>query len=192
MSSPQELNVSAIKELLHELGRRLAARGIRAELYIFGGAAVAMAYNARRITGDIDAYMRPSEEVYKEARKMARELGLSDGWLSGDGAAWLPNLPAGWQDDGEDFSGLRVSVADPRTPIAMKLIASRARDTKDLVLLFREVGIESPEEAVAIVRDLYPDGVATRESTDEELEIEAQEILELLAQEAKAAGGSGA
>lgn len=90
---------------------------------------------------------------------MARELGLNDGWLNSAGAGYLPNLPDGWPESGQDFSGLRVGVADVRTLIAMKMLATRTRDVKDLVVLFREAGIRRPHEAVTIFREIYPDGV---------------------------------
>ncbi|GAB7192952.1 hypothetical protein NUM3379_36610 [Kineococcus sp. NUM-3379] len=38
-----ELDAAAIRQLLTELGRRLDARGVRAELYLVGGAAIAPA-----------------------------------------------------------------------------------------------------------------------------------------------------
>jgi hypothetical protein len=183
MTLREEFSAADITGLLHELGRRLSKRGIAAQLYIFGGAAVAMAFDARRATADIDATMRPSAEVYAEARAMARELGLNDGWLNSAGAGYLPNLPDDWAEAGQDFSGLRVGVADVRTMIAMKMLATRTRDIKDLVLLFREAGIRRPHEAVTIFRELYPDGVPGRGPTDEDLEIEAAEILALVQKE---------
>lgn len=180
MRRGEEFSAADIVRLLHELGRRLSERGVPGQLYIFGGAAVAMAYDTRRTTADIDAMMRPSVEVSGEARAMARELGLNDGWLNSAGVGYLPSLPDGWPEAGQDFSGLRVGVADVRTLIAMKMLATRTRDVKDLVLLFREAGICRPHEAVAIFREVYPDGVLGRGPTDDDLEIEAAEILALV------------
>lgn len=122
---------------------------------------------------------------------MARELGLNDGWLNSAGAGYLPNLPDGWPESGQDFSGLRVGVADVRTLIAMKMLATRTRDVKDLVVLFREAGIRNPREAVTIFREVYPDGVPGRGPTDEDLEIEAAEILALVQKESQSGGSGG-
>lgn len=44
-----------IVELLRELGRRLAARGITGGMYVVGGNAIALAFDDRRATSDIDA-----------------------------------------------------------------------------------------------------------------------------------------
>lgn len=43
-----------IRELLIELSRRLRARGAAADIYLVGGAAIAMEFDSRRSTTDID------------------------------------------------------------------------------------------------------------------------------------------
>jgi hypothetical protein len=53
------LDRAAIEEALRHLGDRLVRRGVVADLYIFGGAAMALAYDARRATRDIDAVFQP-------------------------------------------------------------------------------------------------------------------------------------
>jgi hypothetical protein len=49
------LDRAAIEHALRRLGDRLASRGVVADLYVFGGAALALAYDAHRATRDIDA-----------------------------------------------------------------------------------------------------------------------------------------
>lgn len=49
---------------LTALGARLDERGIEGELYIVGGAAIAIAFDARRATRDVDAVFEPKQEVY--------------------------------------------------------------------------------------------------------------------------------
>ncbi|MEV0807258.1 hypothetical protein [Micromonospora sp. NPDC050200] len=53
------LDRAAIEDAFRRLGDRLARRGVVADLYIFGGAAMALAYDARRATRDIDAVFQP-------------------------------------------------------------------------------------------------------------------------------------
>ncbi len=57
--------------LLAELGERLVGRGIEAEIYVVGGAAMMLAYDRTRVTRDIDAVGVPQEEVDAEAAAMA-------------------------------------------------------------------------------------------------------------------------
>src|SRR6476660_7064850 len=46
---------AAIEDAFRRLADRLHRRGVTADLYVFGGAAMALAYDARRATRDIDA-----------------------------------------------------------------------------------------------------------------------------------------
>jgi hypothetical protein len=41
------------------LGERLARRGVVADVFVLGGAAMALAYDATRVTGDVDATFLP-------------------------------------------------------------------------------------------------------------------------------------
>ncbi len=61
MMSPLRRNelLNAFELLVDELG----AMGVEADLLVVGGAAMAVAHNARRATTDIDAVFVPSKEV---------------------------------------------------------------------------------------------------------------------------------
>jgi predicted nucleotidyltransferase len=76
MNDAPLLDRAAIEDAFRRLGDRLARRGVIADLYIFGGAAMALAYDARRSTRDIDAVFEPHGIVLDEARAVASELGL--------------------------------------------------------------------------------------------------------------------
>jgi methylmalonyl-CoA mutase cobalamin-binding subunit len=70
------LGKAAIQDAFRRLGDRLARRGVVADIYVIGGAAMALAYDARRSTRDIDAVFQPHGIVVDEARAVADELGL--------------------------------------------------------------------------------------------------------------------
>lgn len=78
---------------LTALGARLSARGIEGELYVVGGAAIAIAFDARRATRDVDAVFEPKREVYAAADEVGVELGLPPGWLN-DGVKGFVSDPA--------------------------------------------------------------------------------------------------
>jgi hypothetical protein len=65
-----------IRALLDDLSAELAARGARAELFLVGGAALAVAYDATRSTRDLDAVFIPSE-VVRQPRPQSRN---ARGW----------------------------------------------------------------------------------------------------------------
>ena len=61
---------------LEALGATLNERGLDANLYVVGGAAMAFAYKRERVTRDIDAIVAPNQEVFDAAREVGEKLGL--------------------------------------------------------------------------------------------------------------------
>ncbi len=51
-------------------------------MYVVGGAAIALAFDERRATRDIDAVFEPKNVVYEAAEVVAEQLGLPGGWLN--------------------------------------------------------------------------------------------------------------
>src|SRR5207342_832651 len=70
--------IAALTALAGELERR----GVSAEMYVVGGAAIALAYDERRSTRDIDAVFEPKATVYEAAAVIAEDLDLPGGWLN--------------------------------------------------------------------------------------------------------------
>ena len=61
------------------LGERLVRRGVVADVFVVGGAAMALAYDATRVTRDVDSLFVPHGVVLEEARNVAQDLGLPHG-----------------------------------------------------------------------------------------------------------------
>ena len=144
-----------ILDLLHEVGRRLEAQGVRGELFLVGGAAMALAYSTRRSTADLDAVFEPKSAIYAVATQIAEERSLPHTWLNDGVKGFLPGA-----DPNAtvllDVAGLRVTVVSPRYLLAVKLLASRVeRDEDDLRLLLAISGITTVDAALALVTDLY-------------------------------------
>ena len=139
------------------LGERLARRGVVADVFVVGGAAMALAYDATRVTRDIDATFVPHGVVIEEARKVADDLGLPYWWLNEQASIYI----SGKDDPGKrrvfDHPGLRVSAASPAHIFAMKALAARTRDIDDLRVLAGIIGVGSADEAVQICAEFYPD-----------------------------------
>ena len=64
-----------------ELPAELAARGAGAVLFLVGGAALAVAYDATRATRDLDAIFIPGNVVRQAAVAVAQCVGLAEDWL---------------------------------------------------------------------------------------------------------------
>jgi len=67
---------------LTALGERLNERDVEGEVYVVGGAAIAIAFDARRATRDVDAVFEPKQAIYAAADEVGSEVGLPPGWLN--------------------------------------------------------------------------------------------------------------
>lgn len=52
---------------IHALLVELCERAVKADLFLVGGAAMALAYNTRRATRDVNAVFEPKQMVYEAA-----------------------------------------------------------------------------------------------------------------------------
>jgi hypothetical protein len=143
-----------IRALLDDLSAELAARGARAELFLVGGAALAVAYDATRATRDLDAVFIPTDIVRQAAAAVAQQRGLTEDWLNDAVKGFLPG------PDAQRFyssDSLIVDVASPRYLLAMKLFAARAEiDADDIILLYRNLGFTTVDEGLDLVEQAYP------------------------------------
>lgn len=151
------LDRAAIEDAFRRLGDRLARRGVVADLYVFGGAAMALAYDARRSTRDIDAVFQPHGVVLDEARAVADELGLPQWWLNEQASAYV--APGGDTNAPRvfDHPGLRVSAASPEHLLAMKVLAARRRDADDIRFLVKHLNLTTADDVLALCTEVFPD-----------------------------------
>jgi Nucleotidyltransferase of unknown function (DUF6036) len=154
--SPGPLSAEDIRRLFGELARELDSKGVRAEIFLVGGAAIALCFDGRRVTRDLDAVFVPIEAVRRAAATVGEREGLEASWLNDAVKGYLP---------GPDLNavryyeapGLLVDVASAEYLLAMKLFASRVEtDADDIALLYRAVGYRTVEEGLALVERSYP------------------------------------
>lgn len=120
---------------------------------------MALAYDARRSTVDVDATFLPAAEVRAAARRVAVDLGLEPDWLNDGAKAFMPgNDPS--QVRVFEGNNLSVAAASPRYLLAMKLLAARAdRDQDDIRLLYGLCGFTTAEEGLRLLEHTYPSHV---------------------------------
>lgn len=146
----------SIESLLAELGRRCAAQGIKAEMFLVGGGAMALAYSRGRVTRDLDAAFEPMTLVYAEARKMADDLGLPPDWLNDGVKGLMPDRTDDAARVQYASEGLTVMVASPEYLFAMKAAAARQEaDTDDLLVLARSLKVTTAGQAFGIIERYY-------------------------------------
>lgn len=153
----------AFLEALAEVADRLRQRGAVARIYIVGGAAMALAYDAERASHDIDGVILdgygPLVEVVRE---IAQERGWPTTWLNDQAASYVPATPDTTARVVFDHPTLHVLAASPEHLLAMKAMAGRRTDFDDLVRLIEMLGAQSAPEAFAIIEgvlgsDTLPD-----------------------------------
>jgi hypothetical protein len=145
-----------ILSALEALGSELTEKGVRGQIFIVGGAAMALAYSTRRVTKDIDAAFEPKSAIYAAATKVAEDLGLPEDWLNDAVKSFMPG-PDEHPRPVPDVRGIEVTTASPRYLLAMKLMAMRfGEDDEDIEILLGDCAIRTTEEALALLRAVYP------------------------------------
>jgi hypothetical protein len=154
--SERHFSRARIIAALQALGDELTREGIRGQLFIVGGAAIALAYSTRRVTKHIDAVFEPKLSIYRAAAQVAEDLDLPEDWLNDAVKSYLPRTDEHARPLRE-IRGIEITTASPRYLLALKLMAMRfGEDDEDIELLLRECNLHDPEEALELLRQLYP------------------------------------
>jgi hypothetical protein len=149
---------------LQRLGELADQQSAQLNICIYGGCAMMLAYDRKRITRDIDAVFYPSEKVQPLITQVAEEQGLPVDWLNDDVRQFLAireskrTLPI-------EFPGLQVTIPTAGYLLAMKALACRRAlpgykgDETDLRFLIRKLGISTFDEIQDWIDKFYPDDV---------------------------------
>jgi len=149
------LDREAALRALEELANVLSSKGVEGRLFLVGGAAMALAFDARRTTRDVDAVFEPKSEIYDAAAEVAQRLDLPDDWLNDAVKGFVPGTDP---DAVQIFSrpGLTVSAASARFLLAMKLRAARAeQDVGDIKFLVDLLGLRTTAEILRVATDRF-------------------------------------
>ncbi len=145
-----------IVDALTALAGALQARGVTGELYMVGGAAIAMCFDERRSTRDIDAVFEPKLLVYEAAAEIAERRRLPVGWLNDAVKGFL--VPDPEASPVLELPGLRCLVASTRILLALKVLAHRiGEDEDDVRLLARELGLTDAGTVLELASEVFGD-----------------------------------
>lgn len=152
------LDRAMLREALRRLGDRLRRRGVVGDVYLFGGGAMVLAFDARPATRDLDGRFSPDGPIQSEALEVAREMDLPTSWLNQQGLFYLPETDQPDPSPVFDHPNLRVMRASDRHLLAMKALAARRfADMDDLALLIERLGLTSVGDVEAVYAAVYPD-----------------------------------
>lgn len=152
------LDADGVRALFAELSERLQARGVQAQLFVVGGAAMALEYDQDRLTRDVDALFIPAPVVRQVAEEISTAHGLEPDWLNDAAKGFLPG------DDAHpvtvfESESLLVQVPSPEYLLTMKLHASRdERDLDDAARLFNRLGYTTAQDCIDLLAATYPVG----------------------------------
>ena len=151
---------------LRKLDEKARLSGVLVDLSIYGGAALAIAFDIRHATRDVDAVVRGSPDFLRTAAaQIAEDEQWPKDWLN-DGVKGFTSakeqmkLMTGFE--GAPEGGLRIHVPTPEYLFAMKCMAMRAEgidgshDISDIRALAVEAKIRTVEEALSLVEAFYP------------------------------------
>ncbi|WP_336794185.1 hypothetical protein [Gordonia malaquae] len=153
-----EFTAADIEELLGALEEELRRRGLGGTIFIVGGAAMALAYNASRSTGDIDGVLRPREDLLDAAAAVAARRDLPKHWLS-DGVTQIhmPDRPDEQPVTRVIGPALTIEIASAEYVLAMKAMSTRHSDgdLQDAVTLCRMLSITDETQVEQVVRKYF-------------------------------------
>lgn len=164
MAKPlRRLTRAQVVRALTRLGELCAERTIKAEIAIYGGTVMMIAYDCRKATKDVDAIFHPAEEVEPLIKHVAAELALPEDWMNSGVKTFVGARESRVGFPELQIHGLVLTRPSPEYLLAMKCLAARlpnlfrSGDVEDISFLLRRLRIRSIKEVDAIIGDFYGD-----------------------------------
>jgi len=181
---------------LRAIDRMAREAAVTVDLSIYGGAALALAFNLRQATRDVDAVVHGSPDFLRKAvARIAEEEGWPKDWLNDGVKGFLSaheKMRLMMEFSDTVSGGLRIHTPAPEYLFAMKCMAMRTEtvgnvsDKLDIEALAHEIGIKDARTALEIVESFYPpSGIPPK------VRFGVEEIMEKM-QERRGAGAQAA
>ncbi|MHB8544346.1 MAG: hypothetical protein ACYC9S_10160 [Leptospirales bacterium] len=183
-----------ILNAFEEIGGLAKERGIVVDIGVYGGSAIALQWEFRQSTRDVDVVVFGDPQFLREA---ASVVAARHGWPEN----WINDAVKGFVSARQDIQlyiefpreaenpGLRVFTPKPEYMLAMKCMAMRTgseenrSDIDDIKNLVRITGVKSTQDILSIVEKYYPAKLVTPRTL-----FGIQEILESMNKERKHPG----
>jgi hypothetical protein len=149
------VDAAEIKQYLEELNDELRALDVKGEIYLYRGAVMCVAFNARPQTKDVDAVFEPVRHIRGAAGRIAERHGLPKDWLNHAVKMFLTPHEKRMLFD---MPHLKVFIPPPEYLLAMKVLAARANtmDRSDIEFLIGRLNLKTSAQVLDIVRHYYP------------------------------------
>jgi hypothetical protein len=183
-----------ILKAFEEIGEIANERGVIIDIGVYGGSAIALQWEFRRSTRDVDIVVFGDPQFLREsAATVADRHGWPDNWIN-DAVKGFVSVRQDLQmylefPKGTESPGLRVFTPTPEYLLAMKCMAMRTgsgehrSDIGDIKNLLRITGITSTQDVLTLVEKYYPSKLVTPRTL-----FGIQEILDAMNMEQKRSG----
>ncbi len=180
-----------ILDAFEEIGGIAKDRGIIVDIGVYGGSAIALQWEFRQSTRDVDIVVFGDPKFLREA---AGIIASRHGWPEN----WINDAVKGFISANQDVElymefpkgaenpGLRVFAPTPEYMLAMKCMAMRTgaeenrSDIDDIRNLVRITGVRSTQDILTIIEKYYPEKIVTPRTL-----FGIQEILDSMGKERK-------
>ena len=155
------LDKKKLLQIFDYVNERLKENKLQLEVTIYGGSIMAMVYDHRPATKDIDCVF--SETNYRllanilDLAKFA--FNLSDGWISEDIREPLKSILKEDKETYKVYSNLKILKPRAEQLLAMKILAGRPEPAKDFIdanILCQDLNIKTKEHLLAICSKYIP------------------------------------
>lgn len=180
-----------ILKAFEEIGEIASEHGVIIDIGVYGGSAIALQWEFRRSTRDVDIVVFGDPQFLREAAAIvASRHGWPDNWINDAVKGFVSarqdvQLYLEFPRKSED-PGLRVFTPAPEYMLAMKCMAMRTgsgedrSDIGDIKNLVRITGVKSTDDVLTLVEKYYPLKLVTPRTL-----FGIQEILESMSRERK-------
>ena len=149
---------------LRRLGELADEKSVQLNLCIYGGSALMLAYDRKRVTRDVDAIFYHPSKIQPLIRKVAKEFELPEDWINDEVKQFLGTRES-IRELPLELPGIQITVPTAGYLLAMKALACRRAfpgykgDEDDLRFLIRKMEIRTCKEIQGWIDKYYPDDV---------------------------------
>lgn len=145
-------------DAFRELSRELRRSRVRGHIYVIDGAAMALGFDDRRHTMDVDVLIKEGHgTVVGAVGRVALRRGWPESWLNEAASSAMPARIDGRARTVYGDRQLVVTSASAEHLLAMMVRAARPKDAKDIAFLARHLRMSSAREVFDLHDEVFPD-----------------------------------
>lgn len=174
----RQLSAEEIRELLGELLDRAVDEGVEVDVYLIGGAAMAIHLGRDQLTPDVDGLFHPLDDVKRIGRQMATEHGLDPDWVNENARPFITFDSTDQQFfDEVEIRGHKLRLASKPALLAMKMARYARKDYADITALIGALGLTRPEQIVDLTYEVLGEDSMSLSGGRSDLTLLAKEAL---------------